>query len=82
MSIKHVTCCDNCEIVLQDNQGFAVVGNIHVTDPKQEDSIGDGLVGNNLRKSDDQDVIDSVSHFCKDCLVQILFCDHMVVKPA
>lgn len=71
--------CDCCYKDLSDEVGFAILGNIHVTTTKEDNTplyntslfkgVGGGLIGNNL---EDEGVVVRASHYCKECLISIL----------
>lgn len=91
MPIKQVVCCDRCNQMIGDTNepinGFAFVGNVHVVDSKESDCVGGGVVGNNLSYEDDDRgesyaVVDTISYYCRDCAVKVLFGDEYELKKS
>jgi hypothetical protein len=75
MGIQNTCVCDNinCNNYLtKNNTGFAIVGNIHVTNPDENEFIGGGLVGNNLNRVEERDFVEHVSYYCKQCMIDII----------
>jgi hypothetical protein len=74
MAIERVVRCDgaSCNVVIEPNKGFAVLGNIHRVDKYSAgdrfDCVGGGLVGNNL---EDGEVV-RTQHYCETCMARIL----------
>lgn len=74
MGIEKVVRCDSCKCVVEENQGFVVLGNIHVVQPKANisnddfDCVGGGLVGNSIEDG----LVVRAFYYCKPCMGEIL----------
>jgi len=77
MPIKQVVCCDKCGEVIKDSSGisngYAFVGNVHVVNNSSQDCVGGGIVGNNLFHEEEISFVESISYYCRDCTVKVLF---------
>lgn len=75
MAIEKVARCDgpSCNVVIEPNKGFVVLGNIHRNGKTVVGSIfecvGGGLVGNNL---EDGGRVNKAVYYCENCMARLL----------
>lgn len=72
MAIQKTLVCDSCGNRIGEDdphipKGFAFVGNVHVADAREEDGVGGGLIGNNLKKISSYTAVGCISHMCIEC---------------